>query len=336
MKYLLVVSIVLLISSLHEIVDCNNGKLCDIQLLLNTHLNEAKQLKLNSLINQTEIVYANTYYNVLCVTNEPVRSRNFISLVQSNNDLNQNNSINLNGIGKFDDLSKHEIIGNKTSIDNSLFYLSTGFIINSNNIKNYTLFCRFLTINPSIYCEKSLNLIVKPYKDRRFLIFFLVFFFIVLVIITAILVNLYLRRRVKNENENTNTKSDFERKLSQRSSHRSSSSGLRSDLLQSDAKFNNNPEIYSTSNPLPPPPPLPPLLQSQSSLSVKSQDLQNQEQDQFETFENYAYSIYPITDEIQIQIDESPSNVNSSIRLVNNLPQFEQKIYFYKSENLIS
>jgi hypothetical protein len=328
MKYLLVVGIFLFLNSFIEIVDCNNGKLCDIQLLLNSHLNEAKQFKSNSLINPIETIYANTYYNVLCVTNEPVRSRNFISLIPSNNDLTQNGSMHLNGNGRFDDLSKHEIIGNKTSIDNSLFYLSTGFIINSNDIKNYTLFCRFLTINPSIYCEKSLSLIVKPSRDYRFLIFFLAFFFIVFLISTAILVNLYLRRRVNNKNEMNTPPTDFERKLSQRNSKRNSSIVLKPDShpLETNSNQNSiNTDIYSTPSPVSHPP----------THSVNNQDLNNQtqQQEQYESFENYAYSIYPITDEIKIQIDES---ANRGIRLVNNLPQFEQKIYFYKSENLIS
>ena len=335
MKYLVFFGLLFVLNIQNKIADCENGKLCDIQFLLNSNLNEAKKFKSNPLFNQSDVVYANTYYNVICVTNEPVRSRNFISLIPQNNDLNQNGSINLNG--KHDDLSKHEIIGNKTSIENSLFYISSGFIINSNNIKNYTLFCRFITINPSIYCEKSLNLIVKPSKDNRFFILFLAFFFIALVISTAILVNIYLRRRVNNEN--SDRKSDFERRLSQRSSHRNSSIGLKSDPLPLDTNFNNNSintEIYSTPSPLPsPPPPPPPLPQSQSLLVVNKQD-QQQPQEQFESFENYAYSIYPITDEIKIEIDESTNNINSSIRLVNNMPQFEQKIYYYKSENLIS
>ena len=62
-------------------------------------------------------------------------------------------------------------LSNTTLISNDYSYLKGEFIINSNNLKaNYNIFCRFLTTNPSVYCEKEMKLVIMPFSSTRFTI----------------------------------------------------------------------------------------------------------------------------------------------------------------------
>lgn len=142
-----------------------SGNLCNIQLHLVEGLQDKIELKSN--ITKELFIDADKYYQVICITDEKVRSRNFISLVRSNQTNQDSNDIRFN---------KKFQIANQTISEKNLTFMRGDLIVNSNNFKNdlkYEIFCRFLTLNTSIYCEKSLNLNIRSRSDERFKIFFI-------------------------------------------------------------------------------------------------------------------------------------------------------------------
>ena len=73
-----IIFVVYLLLIIDKYVICNEN-LCNIQLYLNKNLNEIRSIE--SVNNQMQIIYTDTTYQVMCLTNETVRSRNFISLI---------------------------------------------------------------------------------------------------------------------------------------------------------------------------------------------------------------------------------------------------------------
>ena len=167
------------------------GNLCKIQLYINSEMNERVQFRKPDS-NQTASIYADTYYEAVCLTNENVRTRNFISLETSETHT---------GImeDKFSLMSSKNQLTNKTKIENGLYYMKAGFKISSASLKtNHTLFCRFLTMNPSVYCEKSLYLIVKPSLSKTYLIVIVILGVVALIALLNVIICSFLRSKSKD------------------------------------------------------------------------------------------------------------------------------------------
>jgi hypothetical protein len=308
----------------------NNEKLCDIRLALDQDLNE---MAIYNSKNQSDqvVIYSDTSYSVLCVTKEQVRSRNFISLISLSNE-----SVKLDELDE-NLVHRQEIIANKTLIEKSLAYMSAQFSVSSSpsgNKLHFNLFCRYLTIDPSIYCEKSLRLIVIPSKDYRFVILLVVFLVFGVLIGLGVLLTLYLRRRVVNGDEGDAKKTSPlpQRQMSTTKASRNNS------LAKRDATETFQPQSEASKT-----------VNEFQKPSIEPAPLFNHT---FESYENYQYSIYPLVEnDIQIQVDEQQQNVgdsslnngiSSSSRRAKSpnsfsyIPQYEQQIFLYKSENLIN
>jgi len=176
-----------------------DGTLCKIELYLTDQPVIEKKPSANSKTETADItkVYTQTYYQALCVTNEPVRARNFIQLIRA--DTNNQNKLQLS---------------NTTIQDNGFSYMEGGLLLNESDLNaNLSLFCRFLTQNPSVYCEKIVHLAIQPYPDIKLRIFIAVLCVLVLIGFLSILIRIYLSRRKTKENEN---KQNVLRKMSSR------------------------------------------------------------------------------------------------------------------------
>ncbi len=157
-----------------EFVELSSSKLCNIQIQIGQNLNP-KLVNNKTGENSLKLfeLDSDTSYEVMCVTDEKVRLRNTLSLAWSSNEpssINEDNSF---------DTQNNRLISNLTHNANDLAYLSGEVILRSNNLKyNNYVFCRFMTQNPSIYCEKIALIRVKSYpnhKLRIFLVFIAIF-----------------------------------------------------------------------------------------------------------------------------------------------------------------
>lgn len=175
--------------------------LCQIQINVNDQVLSINELNENyfSKINE---VHMDTYYHVFCVTNEKTRSRNMLRLGWQENSKNTK----INTIYDFDEYHYIEL-SNETLRTNDLSYLKGGFVINSNDLKtNYNLFCRFLTVNPKIYCEKEVKLIVLPFSSLRFQILIFVLLLLLAVGGVHLFMKLYSKRKLNKNNKNESNK----------------------------------------------------------------------------------------------------------------------------------
>lgn len=126
------------------------SKLCNIQLIVNS-IEPSTLLdldKINSSYEEYEL-QSDTIYRATCVTDERVRLRNILSLESS---------------------SSQVLVSNKTlaSPVKAYSYLSGSFAVKRNQINsNNILFCRFLTQNTSVYCEKTVRIRVADYANER-------------------------------------------------------------------------------------------------------------------------------------------------------------------------
>ncbi len=129
-------------------------------------------------------IYSNTIYNVLCRTTEKVRSINKIILTWPND--------NKNSI----------VIANETERSDKYSYLTGDLKLNPTDVmnnKNYTLFCRFVTYNTSVYCEKEIKFIVNNVSINKY--FISVSIIIILIVVLNIAFKYFIKHR-KNQSSN--------------------------------------------------------------------------------------------------------------------------------------
>ena len=153
-------TILMLVVIINSNCEENTNNLCDIQIFVSDQASEIYEFKRPNYFSNARNIYTDTFYHVICITNEPIRSRNLLKLAYGENNDDT-------------DLSEYQSIqlSNTTLISNDYSYLKGEFIINSNNLKaNYNIFCRFLTTNPSVYCEKEMKLVIMPFSSTRFTI----------------------------------------------------------------------------------------------------------------------------------------------------------------------
>jgi hypothetical protein len=166
----------------------SDGTLCKIELYLTDQpVNEKKLGANNPKTEMSDIskIYTQTFYQVVCVTDEPVRARNFIQLIRT--DTSSQNKLQLS---------------NTTIQDNGYSYMEGGLLLNESDLNaNLSLFCRFLTQNPSVYCEKTVHLMIKAYPDIKLRIFIAVLCVLVLIGFLSIMIRIYLGRKKNKENE---------------------------------------------------------------------------------------------------------------------------------------
>lgn len=164
-----------------------SADLCNIQIFITDDPNQ--QVNFNQNNEMVKSLHTDKYYHVYCLTNEKVRSRNFISLFRSNQSQDLDSKLN----------HKYQI-SNWSYKENNISYLKGSFIINSANYTKdlkYTVLCRFLPIDPSIYCEKSLDLEINSFELKD-----LSTFFIILIICTILcLVNALLKVKSNKKSE---------------------------------------------------------------------------------------------------------------------------------------
>lgn len=161
--------------------------LCNIQIFITDDPNEQVYFNQNQQV--VESLHTDKYYHVYCLTNEKVRSRNFISLFRSNQSQNFDSKLN----------QKYQI-SNWSYKENNISYLKGSFVIDSANYTKdleYTVLCRFLPIDPSIYCEKSLSLKIKNFELKDLSIFFL----ILLICTILCLINCFLKVKSSKNTE---------------------------------------------------------------------------------------------------------------------------------------
>ena len=111
------------------------------------------------------VLTSGTAYRVVCLTNETVRGRNFISLAVGNQHQHDHDSS-----------AALVLLTNRTYQEDNhvdqdgvsvprVYYMKAPLRLDDDNdaapqtslLGNYTLMCRFLTVDPSIYCETSLH-----------------------------------------------------------------------------------------------------------------------------------------------------------------------------------
>jgi hypothetical protein len=155
-SFLSIVMLIILIDS-----NCEANNLCNMKIFVSDQAIEIDEFKNMNYFSDATNIYADTFYHVICITNETIRSRNLLKLAYGEN----NDEM---------DLSEYQSIqlSNETLNSNHYSYLKGKFIINSNDLKvNFNIFCRFLTSNPSIYCEKEIKLSILSFSSTRFIIF---------------------------------------------------------------------------------------------------------------------------------------------------------------------
>lgn len=190
------------------ILGCDANNLCQIRIYLSDNTPTiSKQYLTSDQVIKTNEIHTDTYYYAVCITNENIRSRNIFKLTwRETNDEND------------PDLNEHQslVISNVTHRTDEYSYLIGGFLINSNNLKsNYHLFCRFLTVNPSVYCEKEINLVVLPFSSYRFKVFLVILVILILIGVTNIFARIYLSRKKKSSiNKNEQKINDYFRFIS--------------------------------------------------------------------------------------------------------------------------
>ena len=166
------------------------GSLCKIEIFVvkNQFEYERKEkITFNNIdLNQTEI-FADQYYEAVCLTNEQVRSANFIYLETYYNS-EEKSTI------------KQEYLANETQKGNNLSYLKGGFTIDSSKQKlNHSLVCRFLPINPvGIYCMKRVRLTIIPKTNQNLKIFFIILSIVILIGIANLFIKCFIMRRKKS------------------------------------------------------------------------------------------------------------------------------------------
>ncbi|CAF0807353.1 unnamed protein product [Brachionus calyciflorus] len=163
--------------------------LCNIQIFLSESQDEIISFRpQDKLLTSIEL---DKYYQVYCLTDEKVRSRNYISLISTNNsDTDLENKLNR----KFQ-------ITNWSFNDKNLTYLKGGLIVDSKNFSmnlNYNVFCRFLPVDPSIYCEKTLKLNIITFNDKSLTTFFVILIICVLICLANLIVKSYLKKKGDN------------------------------------------------------------------------------------------------------------------------------------------
>jgi hypothetical protein len=171
------------------------GSLCKIELFVDKNqFSEKEKIEFTNVdSNQTEI-YSDTYYEAVCLTNEQVRSRNFIYLETSYTSEEKT-------------IKKHDQLANRTFKRDNLNYLRGGFTIDSASQRlNHSLFCRFLPVNPvGVYCEKTIYLIVIPKTNQNIKIFLIILSIVVFIGVVNLVVKCCIMRR-KKSSSNLNTK----------------------------------------------------------------------------------------------------------------------------------
>lgn len=138
-----------------------NADLCNIRIYITDDPNE--QVDFNQKQQVIESLQTDKYYHIYCLTNEKVRTRNFISLFQTNKTQDMDSKLN-----------KKFQISSWSYTEKNVTYMKASLIINSKNYTNdfqYTVLCRFLPVNPSIYCEKSVNLKIINLEFKNFTTF---------------------------------------------------------------------------------------------------------------------------------------------------------------------
>lgn len=200
---------ILIIWNLIAVVVKGNGistsDLCRIQIQVSEFITATRDVSMRGVLMDTSevIVSLDTRYQVTCVTDEKVRLRNHLSLEWSNSSLS-------------DDLTTR-LISNTTMNTRSvksneiLSYLRGSITVKSSEFNSNTvlsLFCRFLTIDPSLYCEKTVTLKVfsaQELKSRTMRTWSIV---VLVVGLAAILLQLYLKDRIEARKNHTHTSSN--------------------------------------------------------------------------------------------------------------------------------
>lgn len=196
---------ILLIITITLLGNCETkNNLCQIQIYLSDQSNSINEFQFNEISKPIEI-QTDTFYHAVCITNEKIRSRNMLKLVWNEADLFTNTD-------SFDSNDQSLIVSNETFRINEYSYLKGRFLINSNSLKsNYNLFCRFLTVNPSVYCEKEIQLTISTFSSFRFKIFIAILISLIIVGLISILVKIYFKRKSDPKKEQVETEQNLKR-----------------------------------------------------------------------------------------------------------------------------
>lgn len=152
----------IIIVGVHMLVkECSatSTEMCRIQIQISELFSTSSQdVSMRGLLmDSSEVaVSLDSKYQVTCVTNEKVRTRNFVMLQWSNSSSSSGGN------------EKYRLISNATKNKDDLSYLRGNLTLKSSQFDsshNLNIFCRFLTIDPSLYCEKTLR--VKVYSNEE-------------------------------------------------------------------------------------------------------------------------------------------------------------------------
>lgn len=168
--------------------------MCRIQIQVNEVFGQ-DVLMHGRLMESSELTISlDSKYQVTCLTNEKVRTRNFVMLKWSNSSMGD----------------KHRLISNVTKTRDGLSYLRGNVTLKSNQFDsshNLNIFCRFLTFDPSLYCEKIIRVKVFSNEELRFKVFRNLSCVVLLIGILSILLKINLNR-FKSTNASTLSYSD--------------------------------------------------------------------------------------------------------------------------------
>lgn len=161
------------------------GKPCRIDLYLSQ--NPTEKLEFRHANHQNIFIQSNTNYQAFCITDEHVRNSSFISL---------NNAAN-HPMYKISNLTRMN--------ENRIYFMQAPLRVNEEMIGNgsFYLFCRFLTVNPSIYCEKSLNFNVYSTKRQTITILSVIVSTVIVILVLSFLLRFYLNRKNKHNRDSS-------------------------------------------------------------------------------------------------------------------------------------
>ena len=171
-----------------------------IKLINSNVTNNVCPIKISLIKDSTKIEYRNTdqkeieinletAYSVTCITTEKVRKKGHLFLIINDSYTSYlSNNVESN--------IRHSYLKGQI---NELRYNKT--------IETYKLFCRFLPINPDIYCESELILTFKPVNNMKRIFFIIIIFIFVLVILKLIF--RFLPRIIVEESEENKVKMEM-------------------------------------------------------------------------------------------------------------------------------
>ncbi len=178
--------LILLSSNLCQLIYARTDNLCPIQILFK---NKGHIVSItNRTTARTIKIFEDTRYEVFCSTYEKVRRKSLLTITRIKNNVST-------------------ILSDQTIFSTDFTNSYVNGIVKINNITNYkeyfNLYCRFLPVDPKIYCETKLRLVVVPSIKNQFehIILILIILFSIVTVGFALKLCLKYQYRLSNDSK---------------------------------------------------------------------------------------------------------------------------------------